>query len=75
VERRWSDGSQLPIVAPCRRCSQPQLLSAARIEVQDGKAMHRCRACNVWFAIRWDDAVALGVAQPDIDAPPLAASQ
>jgi hypothetical protein len=73
VERRWNDGSQLPIVAPCRRCSQPQLLSATRTEVHDGQARHRCRACNAWFVIRWDDAVALGVVQP-AEAPPVAAS-
>jgi hypothetical protein len=74
VERRWNDGSEMPIVAPCRRCSQPQLLSPARAEVRDGQAYHRCRACNVWFVIRWDDAVALGVVPAQADAPPVAAS-
>jgi len=64
----------LPIVAPCRRCSQPQLLSAVRTEVRDGQAYHRCRACNVWFVIRRDDAVALGLVPADADSPPVAAS-
>jgi hypothetical protein len=47
-------------------------LSANRVEVRDGKALHRCRACNVWFVIRWDDAVALGVAEPLMETPPVA---
>jgi len=49
-------------------------LSPARAEVRDGQAYHRCRACNVWFVIRWDDAVALGVVPAQADAPSVTAS-
>jgi hypothetical protein len=51
-----------PIVVNCRHCLHHQALYAARMDLEPRKAWYRCRSCENWFVIRWDDAVALGLA-------------
>jgi hypothetical protein len=38
-----------------------QHLVADRFDIADDGVRHRCTFCDVPFAVRWEDAVALGV--------------
>ncbi len=54
-----------PIVVNCRHCLHHQALYAERMELGRRRAWYRCRSCENWFAVRWDDAVALRQAPAD----------
>ncbi len=63
VERRYhSDEAEVstPCV-PCRHCWEHQPLDRNRLDLQEGRAWHRCRRCQEWYLVRWEDAVALQV--------------
>jgi len=62
LDRRRRVKSARPVVAPCRNCSRPQIVSVKRIELAYGGAWHRCRNCGELSPIRWADAVELGLA-------------
>jgi hypothetical protein len=38
-----------------------------RIEIAHGEAWHRCRSCDEPSPLRWEDAVALGLAAHNED--------
>jgi DNA-directed RNA polymerase subunit RPC12/RpoP len=40
-----------------------------RVELDEARAYYRCSRCEATFLIRWDDAVALGVASQRADQP------
>ena len=73
MERRYHEppGPGVPIIIPCRHCTTATLLDASRIEISQGRAWQRCDGCEEWYLVRWEDAVALGVAKPAdaIDTP------
>jgi hypothetical protein len=67
VERRDLSPDR-PLRAQCRHCNEYQDLRSQRVEVDEGRVWCRCERCDEWFLIRWDDAVALGVAKPVADS-------
>jgi hypothetical protein len=62
VERREVVSADWPLlIASCRECRRLQHLVADRFQVTEDGLRHRCRFCDVPFAVRHADAVALGV--------------
>jgi hypothetical protein len=57
-----SEGWSL-LIASCRACRRLQHLAAERVEITTDGAHHRCPFCDEVYPIRWEDAVALGVAR------------
>lgn len=66
MERRYHENPYpgAPITVPCRHCFRAQQLEASRIEISQGRAWQKCLACEEWYLVRWDDAIALGVVKP-----------
>src|SRR4051812_32793519 len=61
-ERRRSVPADWPLlIASCRACRRLQHLAADRFQTTEDGLRHRCRFCDVPFAVREDDAIALGV--------------
>lgn len=49
----------------CRLCWRRIKLEPDRIELTNNATAYRCQMCESSFLIRYEDAVALGVAQPE----------
>ena len=66
MERRYHEAPYpgAPITVPCRHCASPNMLDRERIEITNGRSWARCETCEDWFLVRWEDAVALGIAKP-----------
>jgi hypothetical protein len=61
VERRFhpDDPDAGAPCVPCRHCWEHQPLERDRIDIKEGRAWHRCRVCQDWYLVRWEDAVAV----------------
>jgi hypothetical protein len=49
-------------------CETPVRIRPDGVTISGDQAYYRCPACEASFVIRWEDALALGVAPPDEDA-------
>jgi DNA-directed RNA polymerase subunit RPC12/RpoP len=59
--RKFAPPSGPEVFIDCRACWRHIKLDPTRVEIDNSQVVYRCQSCSNTFAIREDDAAALGI--------------